>query len=829
MKINLSYKANPGLRMIDEIADGKVVWIKGYNGIGKSLAAKMLEIISGSHVFDNQGEFKSLMQSLDEADITIKHDDGKKIIAKVQPKKWVFNESMRMIEHESVGNFYENDKIISAQQFRDRFEARIIHGNESLPTQISTLITHSLDQFRTLGSLSGDLGDLSKNFRSGIMEELQLGAVAEYDRVKSQLAENEKNIEKNKKEIENFENDIALISKLMDIQSNIQMHNDYGNVDLSAEIKSSEEKLKELESNYRKLQDERNEHSYRSRELILRERSNYDAIINSMRQTKGELERLNKDILDEISELEIELFPEEELSSKIRERLRKLREEEERLDQEKKHERLLDEVLTKQSQILNALTNVEPDLDISNEIIAHGRIHPVDSEIDITVNDLENMIKIQENALLERKRDVASKDYARELERISDHQRKLENIRGMIGRKAKVENEIKTLDRRLRSLVVSNKEEYDSFLRKIEEIDGNIRLNRIEVARIDSHLELLRNVRDKIGKIPLLANLVAQRDAMAKDLNIAPVRIDYGFLNEKHGEFKGFITLRQRELRELESNLVYLRHKKTEMEKYFERQVQKIRTDQRYAFLQDWLKINASKKPAHILRKLAENLDGFVNTIGDITFRMKDIRNYHEELLRLIAQRPSDLSKTMPLKNLEEIFNNRLKEFYNDRIFMQYVFEGFNKIESFDLRENQINLTGPEGFFQARPITSFSTGQKAFAFSMAMMSLVFRRPSENRVLFLDEFGALLDYVREDILMEQVKEKVLDKNVVQKIVILLPVRERPEEVVDALQKQMNSTSKPDEIARLKAEIGKFNERLSQLKHKGYYQEIEHASG
>jgi hypothetical protein len=103
------------------------------------------------------------------------------------------------------------------------------------------------------------------------------------------------------------------------------------------------------------------------------------------------------------------------------------------------------------------------------------------------------------------------------------------------------------------------------------------------------------------------------------------------------------------------------------------------------------------------------------------------------------------------------------------------------------------------------------------------MAIVFHHNSENGVLILDEFGALLDFMREDVLMAQVKKRILETGVAQKIVILLPVRERLDIDLQNRKQQLSSIPADSELSSLlRAEMKTIEKRLQHLTEDGYYQ-------
>ena len=69
MEIAFEYKGRAGLRVLDRFIDGRIIEVQGLNGIGKSVAAQLLEIISGEHVFQRHADFESLKSALKSATI----------------------------------------------------------------------------------------------------------------------------------------------------------------------------------------------------------------------------------------------------------------------------------------------------------------------------------------------------------------------------------------------------------------------------------------------------------------------------------------------------------------------------------------------------------------------------------------------------------------------------------------------------------------------------------------------------------------------------------------------------------------------------------------
>lgn len=342
----------------------------------------------------------------------------------------------------------------------------------------------------------------------------------------------------------------------------------------------------------------------------------------------------------------------------------------------------------------------------------------------------------------------------------------------------------------------------------------------------------LRQVEKTQSELPSIDELLNTRNTLVSALEPFQRTIDLSELSisdsnaieMRHNDTKGLLSLKRKELIKTKSQVTKLLLEKEAHESLFERVLQKLHSEEQYSFLSDWIKGLHEETPQIILKSLNQHVTDFLEVASEVQIRTKGVEDYHRALLRIQANHgftPLDEIGSEVLKFLEAIFNKYLQEFYDNPIFFKYVFEGFVKIKTFNLRTNEISLIDDKGEVQTKPINTFSTGQKAFAFSIAMMSIVFSRPSENKVLILDEFGALLDFMREDVLIKQIKLKIIAQNFVDKIVIILPVRTRLEFELESLNSQLKTATA--------AESGKIELRrthvecwLNQLQTRGYYQ-------
>ncbi len=82
-----------------------------------------------------------------------------------------------------------------------------------------------------------------------------------------------------------------------------------------------------------------------------------------------------------------------------------------------------------------------------------------------------------------------------------------------------------------------------------------------------------------------------------------------------------------------------------------------------------------------------------------------------------------------------------------------------------------------DGERRSRPLEAFSSGEHAFAYTRLQLENVNKTPSENKVVFLDEFGAYVARDRLDDLFTFVKNKAIGV-IADQVVVILPLATLP---------------------------------------------------
>jgi hypothetical protein len=90
-----------------------------------------------------------------------------------------------------------------------------------------------------------------------------------------------------------------------------------------------------------------------------------------------------------------------------------------------------------------------------------------------------------------------------------------------------------------------------------------------------------------------------------------------------------------------------------------------------------------------------------------------------------------------------------------------------------DLISMTTNWTTPAGERRTRPLEAFSSGERAFAYTRVQLEDIKSSNAVNRVAFLDEFGAYVARDRLDELLSYIRRRAL-RDLVDQVVVILPL-------------------------------------------------------
>jgi hypothetical protein len=101
------------------------------------------------------------------------------------------------------------------------------------------------------------------------------------------------------------------------------------------------------------------------------------------------------------------------------------------------------------------------------------------------------------------------------------------------------------------------------------------------------------------------------------------------------------------------------------------------------------------------------------------------------------------------------------------------LFDG-GTIERISMDDDTVTWTTPDGETRTRPLAAFSSGEQALAYMRAQLQQVVGVPAENRLIFLDEFGAFIAADRRRPLAELLTSDTL-LGLADQVIVVLPLQ------------------------------------------------------
>lgn len=197
------------------------------------------------------------------------------------------------------------------------------------------------------------------------------------------------------------------------------------------------------------------------------------------------------------------------------------------------------------------------------------------------------------------------------------------------------------------------------------------------------------------------------------------------------------------------------------------------------------------------------------DTILSVTDKLFDTVRQLERWTRLTGA----LGETKPSKSaaaqleqeasaaLTQALGDSLRHALNTESIRNRVFGGLS-VHKLDLQRQMIVLKDEQGHTEDRPMSAFSTGERAFAFTQARITDLPRSTKPNRLLVLDEFGAFISADRMTDLGD----------------FLGTLSDRAEQIVIILPLQVNYEAELDDTRGALRE--RYLDRVQQLKARNY---------
>lgn len=158
-------------------------------------------------------------------------------------------------------------------------------------------------------------------------------------------------------------------------------------------------------------------------------------------------------------------------------------------------------------------------------------------------------------------------------------------------------------------------------------------------------------------------------------------------------------------------------------------------------------RLTALERPLETVSRAIEK-----NDVGNIRSSAPELQALYDHLLALY----------------EAEFTSR----FRTKEIAEALFDGAESV-SLDLKSLSVSWTISDGATRNRPLEAFSSGERAFAYTLARLESLAIEPTLNRVIALDEFGAFVARDRLDRLVRFLHNRILG-TVAQQVLIILPL-------------------------------------------------------
>jgi len=817
MQINFNCKVSSGLKVLDELIDGQIIEVQGLNGIGKSVAAQLLSILTGQFTFQRRADFESLKSALKEATISITNLENqcKSIEVILTPSSWQLNRDFQ-IDINTIGQYYIDGSKVPAENIYPLLKVSIIRGNDTILSQMREALIRNKEEINQFLISVQNNYNLFQNIRSKFFQASPDENLKTYLRSLEQLAQYKSDEQRHRQQLEENQKIISHLKPLVMKKEQIEQLE-------AANIPALKNRISEIQKGLRANSDEQSilvQEIESIREKVITQSESEKTRIDQVIKQISKYEREESDLRSQLSDL-IKLIELPERSIELNELGKNLIQAQadntvkiESLDTKWKEVRRSIELSDiGHSMIFRLLPAIDKGLGIY--VIAEGKYGDSGS-LKITVEELEKWIRNRLSELEQETSALPEKDYRDYAEKLSNQKihigQALTSVRNL-GRKMQ---QISYLNNQLNILQSSiNKEAAD----KLQELKNRLEGLRHDELVLRIELEERQSTYESLKEFPSLDVLVNEYHKDMEKLGF-PREED---IRIKHRDYLDIFAASKINLESVEEKRIETENLLRALVIKLKEQLTVLESDEVLSYFThgkdlrtDDDKITALKQ-AHInMNTLVDHSDWIKNRLIIISQTMDSM------ILQLRDKEPSVSVDENIMQVLRDIYNDYFIRIYQKPEYLQYVFKGFESIVKFDMESNSIVLKTSSGQDITRPLTVFSSGERAFAFSLAMVTITSERKAANRILILDEFGALLDYERSNVLKNHIKDYVLESKAAEKVILILPAREDLRERISDLKSKI-ATQKHN-LPKLEEDLQLWEGFQRDLESKGYFQYV-----
>jgi len=761
MLFEISAETRGGLRVIPTIPNISRCWLEGRNGIGKTVAARLLELIAGKQPYSTDPDgWAALKENLGQTIVTTSEFPSKATIESIRveltPDQWPSHPAPLTTD---LGSVFIDGHPSDHKVLRNYFDVSRIGGDETVVAQLRALIgaDHTLvnrcrawledaarDAERVLTPLIIDLDKLSE-----LEFESAHNAVQE---ARGRLAESESELES----VARLQLSLQELIELLELQQQ--------QLELGPSLQAA---LDDCASHVRDLTEQKNDLTDQLRDLVPKHAAS--------QELQRELEEL-LDLRDG------RLTRAARTHSRAQQALQAVELDEETLTGAQRDAIKLRHKLRKERSALDALPVVLDIIEATRAPLVEVEASSLDDEIVAVLEGSQrvatSVLRSGLNARAEELRldsafgalteiDQQIKDNETHIRRLMAVRAKVKDADRKASLLASVEDQIQQKTQQLRA---STGNEYASIADHLQDIEVKLTDAIRREVEYKVHLDLL----NRSGGVETLEKKI---DELQQELGVPSdeTRLElrntidrHRRLTAQHQQYRMALAEHERTYLDLEDQLGRAVHLMARGSDYQWLQdcipagnLPTVRTD-RHAAIRQLTQIAAAGRSAQSAIEMSLN-------------QVATIQGALDGITQSIAMHRDPLTNPF-VDNLIEWYEGQMSEFLSNEDIREGIFEG-GEFQRFDLMNGLVAWRTNAGESRRRPIEAFSSGERAFAYMLAAVLSHRESTAQYRVFILDEFGAFVEQRRRSRLWRFLDERILKTGIATQVVVILPSQSR----------------------------------------------------
>jgi hypothetical protein len=750
MRCEFAANTTGGIHVIPEFEVARLCLLEGSNGIGKTLAVRLLELATGRQPYvAAQAAWRSLKVGLGELNIRISElRNGDVLEVELTPSTWPDDPAEGPM---TLGRAWHNGRAIDVRTIPSILRVTRIGGDENIITQFKRVITADAAvvgrQYRRLDAFIDQLNKID----AALLQDIQTVSRTEVHQL---IARQEQAEERLASATQVYERQSAIV-RTLDLVSRKQT----ALQQLQEQGPGIESRLAEIEAELGKLRSD----------ISQLETRHAQHLPNAVREQKllAEIEQLRSKQARQTEQLRV-------TATKLNDTLAELK-----LSNVNDIAAAQQETsIARDQQIHNRELLVAPPDLISLIRELRTRLEKVrGSSLDtaVVVNIGRRAVQAHElrDGLAQREEELARKEQQTFL--------------------AVIDTEIQSLDGRLRRLADAAKlqQELAQRQRTLDGIEHDLRTKTIELdtnrdAEYQRIAEDLQHRRQRelvlIGEQATLryTKSVLEEHGTVDELvaEIASMRNDLFGTTETYEEANGNLDVCQIRLQEARKE----HEQAIDALDDFKRKLEEVLTRLNQSPDYMWLRVAPADKLPTInddrtmaldqLKRMEQAIRRFeraMNTLITHTGRLQDAL---ERLAHNLINETSNRFSSAIITHYEQRFGMLLA----DPNVRQFLFDN-GRFMRLNLQEQVVIWENAEGETCRRPLEAFSSGQRAFSYVLGSILQQRQVTAQNHLLVLDEFGAFIEAGRIEWLERFLQDKVLQEGGATAVIIILPLRKQ----------------------------------------------------